>query len=130
MKSKTLGCFAVAIGLLTVSSPIFAHHGTSEYDIKKTITLTGTITAFDWVNPHCLVHMDVTGDNGEVRHWTLEMSPTYSMSRRGWAKDTLKLGDQVSAETHPARNGAPIGISAARGFMLNFAVNGKEIRPR
>jgi hypothetical protein len=130
MKSKTLECFVVTIGLLTVSSPMLAHHGTSEYDMKKTLTLIGTVTAFDWVNPHCLVHMDVMSDNGEVRHWTLEMSPTYSMSRRGWAKDTLKLGDQVSAETHPARNGAPIGISAARGFMLKVAVNGKEIVPR
>ena len=130
MKSKTLGYFAVAIGLLAVSSPMFAHHGTSEYDMKKTVTLTGIITAFDWSNPHCLVHIDVMGDSGEIRHWTLEMSPTFSMSRRGWSKDTLKLGDEVSADTHPAKNGAPLGISAARGFLLKFAVDGKEIISR
>jgi hypothetical protein len=130
MKSKVLRFLVLTAGVFFVSSPIFAHHGVAHYDMKKTIVLTGTIAAFDWGNPHCLVHMDVMDDNGHFRHWTLEMSSTFSMSRRGWDKDTLKRGDQVTAETHPAQNGNPLGISSSPDFALKFVVNGKEIPSR
>ncbi len=127
MGSKAFGFLIVAAGLALVSIPISAHHGVTNYDMKKTIVLTGTITAFDWANPHCLAYLDVMDESGHVRHWTLEMSSTFTMSHRGWDKDTLKRGDQVIVETHPARNGAPIGISSSPGFALKIVVNGKEI---
>ena len=98
--------------------------------MKKTIVLTGTITAFDWANPHCLAHLDAMDDSGQARHWTLEMSATNTMARRGWDKDTLKRGDQVPIETHPAKNGAPIGITFGPGFTLKIVANGKEIPSR
>ena len=113
-----------------VSIPISAHHGVTNYDMKKTIVLTGTITAFDWANPHCLAHLDAMDDSGQVRHWTLEMSATFTMSQRGWDKDTLKRGDRVTVETHPAKNGAPVGITSGPGFAMKIVVNGKEISPR
>ena len=59
---------AVGFAILLISIPIFAHHGTSRYDLSKTITLSGTITGFDWVNPHCLVYMDVKAENGWRQH--------------------------------------------------------------
>src|SRR5712691_6034506 len=90
--------FPVMTTLFLVSTPISAHHGVAHYDMQKTIVLTGTMTAFNWGNPHCLVHMDAS-DDGQVQHWTLEMSSTSAMSRRGWTKYTLKQGDQVIAET-------------------------------
>ena len=130
MRSKILSVCVLAAGIALVSSSIFAHHGTTNYDMKKTITLTGTITAFDWANPHCLAHLDAMVDGGQVRHWTLEMSSTLTMSHRGWDKDTLKRGDQVIVETHPATNGAPVGITSGPGFALKIAINGKEIPPR
>jgi hypothetical protein len=130
MRSKVLRFLIVAAGVFLVSSPISAHHGVAHYDMKKTIALTGTITAFDWGNPHCLVHLDVMEDNGQFRHWTLEMASTSAMSRRGWDKDTLKRGDQVMAETHPAQNGIPLGISSGPMFFLKFVVNGREIPSR
>jgi uncharacterized protein DUF6152 len=117
----------MAAGFALVSSPISAHHGITNYDMKKTIVLTGTITAFDWSNPHCLAYLDVTDDSGHVRHWTLEMASTFTMSHRGWDKDTLKRGDQAVIETHPARNNAPIGITSGPGFALKVVVNGKEM---
>jgi hypothetical protein len=121
-------CFlVVAAGFALVSSPISAHHGITNYDMKKTIVLTGAITAFDWSNPHCLAYLDATDDSGHVRHWTLEMASTFTMSHRGWDKDTLKRGDQVVIETHPARNNAPIGITSGPGFALKVIVNGKEM---
>jgi hypothetical protein len=120
----------LAAGVVLIASAISAHHGVAHYDMKKTIALTGTITAFDWGNPHCLVHMDVMDDTGHFRHWTLEMSSTSAMSRRGWAKDTLKRGDQVIVETHPAQNGTPLGITSSPDFTLKFVVNGREVTSR
>jgi hypothetical protein len=120
----------LAAGVFLVASSISAHHGVAHYDMKKTIVLTGTITAFDWGNPHCLVHMDVMDDTGHFRHWTLEMSSTSAMSRRGWVKATLKRGDQVIVETHPAQNGTPLGITSSPDFALKFVVNGREVTSR
>ena len=127
MRSKVFSLLVMAAGLVVVSSPISAHHGLTNYDMKKTIVLTGTITAFDWGNPHCLAHLDVKDETDQVKHWTLEMASTFTMSHRGWEKDTLKRGDTVIVETHPARNGAPVGITSGPGFGLKVVVNGKEI---
>jgi hypothetical protein len=122
--------FPVITTLFLVSNPILAHHGVAHYDMQKTIVLAGTMTAFNWGNPHCLVHLDVRDDDGHMQHWTLEMSSTSTMARRGWAKDTLKQGDQLIAETHPARNGISLGITAGPDFILKVVVNGRNILPR
>ena len=127
MRSKALQFLVLAAGVFLVSGPISAHHGVAHYDMKKTIVRAGTITAFDWSNPHCLAYLDVMDGSGRVSHWTLEMSSTFTMSHRGWGKDTLKRGDMVVAETHPARNGAPVGITSGPGFALKVVVNGKEV---
>lgn len=120
----------MAAGLVLAPSPAFAHHGDTNYDMKSTIVLSGTITAFEWANPHCLVHLDAPDDSGRIRHWTLEMSSTTTMSHRGWGKNTLKRGDQVVVETHPARNDVPVGITSGPGFALKIVANGKDITPR
>jgi Family of unknown function (DUF6152) len=130
MRSMVFSFLVVAAGFAMVSSPIFAHHGLTNYDMKKTIALTGTITAFEWGNPHCLAHLDVKDESGQVKHWTLEMSSTFTMFHRGWDKETLKRGDMVIVETHPARNGTPVGISSGPGFALKVVINGKEIPAR
>ena len=130
MWSKALRFLGVAAGLALVSIPASAHHGITNYDMKKTIVLSGTITAFDWSNPHCLAYLDVMDDSGQVKHWTLEMTSTSTMAHRGWDKYTLKRGDTITVETHPARNGAPIGITSGPGFALKVVVNGKEISSR
>ena len=130
MRSKLLSILTVAASLSLIANPVPAHHGVTNYDMKKTISLTGTVTAFEWSNPHCLVYMDAADESGHIKHWTLEMTSTFTMSHRGWDKDTLKRGDQVVIETHPAKNGAPIGITAGPAFALKVAVNGKEIPPR
>jgi hypothetical protein len=130
VRSGVLSFLIVAAGLGLVLTPISAHHGVTNYDMKKTIVLTGTVTAFDWSNPHCLIYLDAKDDSGQLRHWTLEMTSTFTMSHKGWDKDSLRRGDQVAVETHPARNGAPIGITSGPGFALKTVANGKEIPAR
>jgi hypothetical protein len=130
MRTKVLPFLVVAAALACLSTQASAHHGDTNYDMKKTVVLTGTMTAFDWSNPHCLIYMDAPDDAGHLKHWTLELPSTFTMSHRGWDKDTLKRGDQVVVETHPAKNGAPVGITIGPGFALKIVVNGKEIIPR
>jgi Family of unknown function (DUF6152) len=130
MRSKVLILLVLAAVALGWASATSAHHGFTHYDMKKTITLTGVITAFEWSNPHCLVYVDVMDNDNQVQHWTLEMASTFAMSRRGWSKDTIKRGDHAIVETHPAENGAPVGISASPSFALKFVVNGKEMPAR
>lgn len=130
MKTMAAFVFVAAAAVFATSAPVWAHHGVAHYDMQKTIVLTGTMTAFNWGNPHCLVHLDVRENDGHVQHWTLEMSSVSNMARNGWNKNTLKEGDQVIAETHPARNGIPQGISAGPDFISKIVVNGKPIVPR
>lgn len=127
MKPTLFGYCAAACILLATAIPAFAHHGNSRYDLDKTITLNGTVTGFDWGNPHCLVHMDVPGGNGQFQHWTLELSSPFTMSRVGWNKDSMRTGDMLIAETHPARNGLTLGISSTSKSVMKFVVNGKPL---
>jgi hypothetical protein len=124
MRGRALVAFLV---LLASSVPAFAHHGTSRYDLDKTVTLNGTVTGFDWGNPHCLVHLDVKGAAGDMQHWTLELASPFTMAHVGWSKDSLMNGDMLIAETHPARNGLTIGISSNAHSVMRFVVNGKAL---
>jgi hypothetical protein len=127
VKGKLSNIFRVSAGLLLISSTILAHHGTSGYDMEKVITLNGTVTSFNWSNPHCLVHIDVKDSKGDVKDWIIELAAPTLMSRNGWTKDSLKPGDEVLAETHPAKNGATTGLSGASTTLLKFVVNGHEL---
>ena len=127
MKRMRFKFSAATVVLLAISIPAFAHHGTSRYDLDKTVTLNGTVTGFDWGNPHCLVHLDVKGGKGEVQHWTLELASPFTMTKVGWSKDSLMLGDTLIADTHPARNGLTIGISSTSRSVMKFVVNGKPL---
>jgi hypothetical protein len=127
MNHKLLRTAVLATGLVTVSSAVFAHHGSSSYDMKKTTTLNGTISNFEWDNPHCLIHIDVKADNLEVQHWTLELPSPFTMRRKGWTKDSLKPGDQAMVETHPAKNAVTEGISGDSRAIMKVVVNGKAL---
>lgn len=125
MSRKLVIAFLFAVALFAAGSA-FAHHGTAGYDMVKVVTIKGTVTKVDWNNPHVIYHID-SKDGGEVQHWSLEVSPPLLMNRFGWNKESLKPGDQVEAETHPSRNGAPVGISGTASFLLKFTVNGTPL---
>lgn len=123
---KFLLVSAVAAGLI-VAGRASAHHGTAGYDMVKVVTLTGPVTKVDWTNPHIVIYMDSKDAQGNPQHWTLELSAPLVMQRFGWTKDSVKAGDQLIAETHPAKNGAPVGTSGTATFILKFVVNGTPL---
>jgi hypothetical protein len=101
--------FALTIGSLIVSTPLFSHHGNAAYDDKNIMSLKGTVTDWFWANPHCILQFDVKDDKNQVLHWTGETSNPADMVNHGWSKLLLKPGDQVTVTLSPAKNGHPVG---------------------
>jgi hypothetical protein len=112
---------ALAVSLLCVSVPLFAHHGTAAFDDKK-VTLKGTVTEWFWSNPHCLLQIDVKGDNGQIVHWIGETQNPVTMVNGGWSKASIKTGDEVTVTMMPVKNGAPLGR-----IMTVLLPNGKTL---
>jgi hypothetical protein len=106
MKFGFLPYIVVAAGLTVGSLPLSAHHGTAEYDNTKTISLQGTVTALQYLNPHALILFTVKDDKGQTAEWTAELQSPNLLSRRGWSRSTLKPGDQVIITGRPVKNGA------------------------
>src|SRR5580692_12290886 len=90
----------MAVGLLMISAPVFAHHGRAGYEMDKVLTVKGTVTGFDWVNPHVEIHFDGADDKGVMQHWTVEASNPYTQMRAGWDKNDFKVGDQITITFH------------------------------
>lgn len=105
IKATALAVTAVAAGLLMISVEAFAHHGTASYDTSKTITVKGTVTDFQFMNPHVLVFLDVKDDKGNTQKWQGELTSPNHLSRNGWSKNSLKPGDEVTLGGYPAKNG-------------------------
>jgi hypothetical protein len=108
MKNKRITLIALAGFLLTVSAPVLAHHGTAAFDMVSVTTVKGTVTKFEFMNPHALIYIDVAGNKGETEHWIAEESSNNHLSRSGWDKNTLKVGDLITVAGHRARNGARV----------------------
>jgi hypothetical protein len=130
MKRMLVVVLAAAAGLLLFSGATSAHHGVAGYDMTKTITLHGSVTKFDWSNPHVVVYLDAKGESGEMQHWTIEFASPVHMARAGWNKSVMKTGDDIAIDTHPSRNGAPVGISSTITFILKTVVNGQDLPGR
>ena len=130
MKRKLLGVLAAVGSLIMFSSSVMAHHGVAGYDLTKTTTLHGTVSKFDWSNPHVVVYVDAKNDSGEMQHWTIEFAAPVHMARAGWSKNAMKPGDDITIDTHPSRNGAPVGISSTITFILKVVVNGQALPSR
>jgi len=75
-----------------------------------TVRKAATIVDIEWTNPHCQIHVDATGDKGEVEHWTLEAPPPGMLQQRNWERKSLKAGDMVTVYFHAAKNGVLVGI--------------------
>jgi hypothetical protein len=95
--------------IVLITAPTAAHHGTASFDTGKDLTLKGTVTDWIWANPHCFLKFDAMDETGTVRNWAVEVSNPTDMTKRGWARSSFKVGDVVTVNLQPVKNGAPIG---------------------
>ena len=109
---KTLPTLAVLIALhAAAAGPLYAHHGRgATYDMKKRVTLKGTVSRVEWRNPHVLIYMDVKGADGTVVTWGFENAGVSQLAQEGYNRNTLKVGQEITAIVNPAANGAPTAI--------------------
>jgi hypothetical protein len=104
VKPKVLILAMLAVGSLTVSNSVWAHHAAGAVYESKSITLKGTVTGFEWSNPHSIVSFEVTDDKGDAEQWHAEVVAPAEMTRAGWTRDTIKPGDQVTLTGRPGKN--------------------------
>jgi Family of unknown function (DUF6152) len=111
------------MGLCLLAGPVSAHHAAANYDHSKTVSVTGTVTRFQFINPHVGVWIDVEDEQGNVVEWSGEFQGILDLYRNfGWNRDTFKPGDKVTLIGNPARDGSH-SMAAAR---VVFA-DGKEV---
>jgi hypothetical protein len=108
MESKLLRCLALVVGLLTVCSPMFAHHGSAVFAANETVLKDATVTKVIWANPHVIVEFDVKDENGNIVHWASEASSPPGLVQVGWSRNALQAGDVVTVYLHPAKSGKPV----------------------
>ena len=104
---------AVALFALLVSGTrMAAHHSAAaEYDESKTVTVTGKVSAVEWENPHVRFTVDAAGPGNQVTSWTFELASPNSLTRAGWGRRTVKVGDVLTVTGSPARSGKPLGVT-------------------
>jgi hypothetical protein len=124
---KTLhALFVILTAAAIVSPPLAAHHGRGRaYDMKTRLTLKGTVSMVKWQNPHVLIYIDVKDDASKAVTWAFENSNVHTLAVQGYNRNTLKVGDEVTAIVNPAVNGEPLGI-----VVKVILANGKEIMSR
>ena len=123
MRHKIMAMF---LGILSVSVPLFAHHGAASIDTSKKLALKGTVTEWFWANPHCFLKFDAKDEKGNVVHWAAEASNPSDMVKLGWSNQTFKAGDEVTVTFMPVKNGVPVGriqqVVLANGQTLSARV--------
>lgn len=112
----------VAAVLLFSAFPALAHHSGAMFDSKKSITISGTVKAFQWTNPHCFIQMIVPGQKGEMAEWSVEMGSPFEVYRTGLRPTSLKAGDKVTVVLHPMRDGGRGGL-----FVSATGADGKSL---
>ncbi len=92
-------------GLAAIALPAIAHHSFAMFDTTRRVTLAGTVTAFEWTNPHAYIELDVPDEKGAIKHWSIELGSPSILMQGGWKFKDLKYGDKVTAVVSPLKNG-------------------------
>jgi hypothetical protein len=98
---------SVILGMLLIASSLRAHHGLAPFDTTHTIRLEGTVTEFQWINPHAFIFADLEDDKGKKANWRLELGSLGMLTKYGgWTSTTVKRGDPIRVQGFPAKDGS------------------------
>jgi len=123
MKSQ-IAAFSAALGLLLATPVIIAHHSfAAEFDAGKPVNLKGIVTKIEWSNPHTYFYVDVTGADGKVVNWGMEMGSPNGLMRQGWTRNTMKVGDEITVEGSQAKDGTHVGNAR----VVTMVATGKRL---
>ncbi|MET0282168.1 MAG: DUF6152 family protein [Steroidobacteraceae bacterium] len=125
MRRHSIGAArAMALALAMLGAAAQAHHSFAMFDQTQRVTLKGTVTEFQWTNPHAFIHIDVPAANGSKDAWEIELNSPNNLKRQGWKSASLKAGDQVTLVTFPLRDmeahkgGLFVSVTLADGTVL------------
>jgi hypothetical protein len=119
----TLTRFLLYVGFGMLAQCLWAHHAFSaEFDAKQSLTFEGVVTKIEWENPHVYFYVDVKEKDGRTANWAFETAGPNSLTRLGWDRNSLKVGDHVTVVCYPARDGAK--VASARTVLLG---NGRKV---
>ncbi len=122
MRTKLFSLIAAVTGAVLAALSAHAHHAFSaEFDNDKPIRLEGTVSKWEWINPHAWINLDVVDENGETIAWRIEGGAPNALIRRGWTKDSLPPGTEIIVEGFLARDGA----NRASGQDITFTDGSK-----
>ena len=122
MKKRCAFVFAASLALASAAVPVFAHHSfAAQYDRAKPVELTGLVTKIDWINPHARFFVDVRidvkdGGEGKLVNWEIELGPPAGLMRRGWTRNSLKIGDRVTVNGFLAKDGSSLANASTVGL--------------
>jgi hypothetical protein len=93
--------------LMLAGVPVLAHHAfQAEFDANRPVTLKGTVTKMEWINPHAWIHIDVKAPDGKIAKWMIEAGTPNTLYRRGFTKDSLAPGSVIVVQGYQAKNGS------------------------
>ncbi len=125
MNKRPVYVLGMTLALLFACGRVSAHHGSSNYDMSKPVSVKGTITLFEFINPHSAIHLEAKDDKGNVEQWLIEADSPNNLSRTGWSRDSLKPGDQVTIVGNRLKDGSKV----MRLRKIIFS-DGRELKPR
>ncbi|MBI4888955.1 MAG: hypothetical protein HY824_17785 [Acidobacteria bacterium] len=126
-----LSILALTVSLLFVGTPVRAHHSfAAEFDANQPITLNGTLSKMEWVNPHGWIYIDVKSTDGKMENWAIEAGAPNALLRRGLRKTDFPIGTKVVVKGFRAKNGSPtangqsVTFEDGRNFFLGASDTG------
>lgn len=125
MKKRIACVLGTSLALLILCGPLSAHHGSSNYDMSKSVSVKGIVTEFSFINPHSAIHLEAKDDKGNAEQWLIEADSPNNLARAGWNRDSIKAGDAVTIVGNRLKDGSKV----MRLQKVIFA-DGRELKPR